>query len=177
MFLSAGVVVFASCGSTRSKQQGPPPVATVTAQTVTTNAAVYYDDYPATVTAFNQTDLRSQVSGFVTGIYFKDGEHVKKGQKLYTFDQQQFQANYQQAVANLQVQQTNLLKAQKDADRYHELDKKDAIAKQQVDYADAALEAAKKQVDAAEANVRAVQTAVNYSAVYAPLMVQSVFLR
>ena len=168
-FLSAGVVVFASCGSTpQQQQQGPPPVATVTAQTVTTNAAVYYDDYPATVTAFNQTDLRSQVSGFVTGIYFKDGEHVKKGQKLYTFDQQQFQANYQQAVANLQVQQTNLLKAQKDTDRYHELDKKDAIAKQQVDYADAALEAAKKQVDAAEANVRAVQTAVNYSAVYAP---------
>lgn len=168
-FLSGGFILFASCGnSPQQQQQGPPPVASVTAQTVTTSAAVYYDEYPATVIAFNQTDLRTQVSGFVTGIFFKDGDHVKKGQKLYTFDQQQFEANYQQSVANLQVQQTNLVKAQKDADRYHELDKKDAIAKQQVDYADAALDAAKKQVEAAEANVRSVQTAVKYAAVYAP---------
>jgi membrane fusion protein (multidrug efflux system) len=83
-------------------------------------------------------------------------------------DQQQYQANYQQAIANLGVQQTNVLKAQKDADRYHELEKQDAIAKQQVDYADAALAAAQKQVEAAQANVRAVQTSVRYTTNYAP---------
>ena len=63
------------------------------------------------------------------------------------------------------VQETNLLKAQKDADRYHELDKNDAIAKQQVDYADAALEAAKKQVVAAKANVNAVRANVNFATI------------
>jgi membrane fusion protein (multidrug efflux system) len=81
---------------------------------------------------------------------------------------QQYEANYQQALANLGVQQTNLVKAQKDAERYHDLDKQDAIAKQQVDYADAALEAAKKQVEAARANVTAVQTSVRYATIYAP---------
>lgn len=70
---------------------------------------------------------------------------MQKGQKLYSIDAQVYNANYQQAQANLQVQETNLLKAQKDADRYHELDKNDAIAKQQVDYADAALAAAKNR--------------------------------
>jgi membrane fusion protein, multidrug efflux system len=79
-----------------------------------------------------------------------------------------YDANYQQSIANLQVQETNLLKAQKDADRYHELDKNDAIAKQQVDYADAALEAAKKQVDAAKANVNAVRANVNFATIVAP---------
>ena len=62
----------------------------------------------------------------------------------------------------------NLLKAEKDAERYHELDKHDAIAKQQVDYADAALDAAKKQVEAAQAAVRSVQTGVKYTTIYAP---------
>ena len=71
-------------------------------------------------------------------------------------------------LPTLQVQETNLVKAQKDADRYHELDKKDAIAKQQVDYADAALEAAKKQVDAAKANVNAVKANVNFATIVAP---------
>jgi len=162
---------FISCGS-KSPQpqamQGPPPAVNVTVQEIKTSNATYYDDYPAIVTALNQIDLRPQVSGYVTGIYFKDGDRVRPGQRLYSIDQQQYEANYQQSVANLQVQETNLVKAQKDADRYHELDKQDAIAKQQVDYADAALEAAKKQVDAAKANVRSVQTSVRYTTISAP---------
>jgi membrane fusion protein (multidrug efflux system) len=159
-----------SCGSRTANQeiQGPPPAVPVTVQQVTTGNAVYYDKYPATVNALNEIELRPQVSGYITGIFFKDGDRVKKGQKLYSIDQQQYQANYQQAIANLGVQQTNLLKAQKDADRYHELEKQDAIAKQQVDYADAALAAAQKQVEAAQANVRAVQTSVRYTTIYAP---------
>jgi len=161
----------ASCGSKNAQQQQAmqaPPAIPVTVQQVTTGNAAYYDQYPATVSALNQVELRPQVSGFITGIYFKDGDKVRKDQKLYSIDQQQYQANYQQAVANLAVQQTNLVKAQKDADRYHELEKQDAIAKQQVDYADAALDAAKKQVEAAQANVHAVQTNVRYSTIYAP---------
>jgi len=165
------LILLASCGSKSAQQQQmmqPPPAVPVTVQTVTTGKATYYDQYPATVTALNQVELRPQVSGYITGIFFKDGNKVKKGQKLYSIDQQQYQANYQQALANVAVQQTNLVKAQKDADRYHELEKQDAIAKQQVDYADAALAAAQKQVEAAQANVRAVQTAVRYSTIYAP---------
>jgi membrane fusion protein (multidrug efflux system) len=165
------LILLASCGSKSAQQQQmmqPPPAVPVTVQTVTTGKATYYDQYPATVTALNQVELRPQVSGYITGIFFKDGNKVSKGQKLYSIDQQQYQANYQQALANVAVQQTNLVKAQKDANRYHELEKQDAIAKQQVDYADAALAAAQKQVEAAQANVRAVQTAVRYSTIYAP---------
>ncbi len=161
LFLSA-------CGEKKAPQQGPPPAVAVTVEEVKSTDASYYDEYPGTVVALNQTELRAQVTGYITGIYFKDGAKVTKGQRLYTIDQQLYNANYQQAVANLHVQETNLLKAQKDADRYHELDKKDAIAKQQVDYADAALEAAKKQVAAANANVNAVKASVNFATITAP---------
>ena len=65
------------------------------------------------------------------------------------------------------MQQSNLIKAQKDASDITNWIK-DAIAKQQVDYADAALEVAKKQVDAARANVRGVQTSVKYTIISAP---------
>ena len=68
---------------------------------------------------------------------------------------------------NLQVQEANF-KSQKDADRYHELDKHDAIAKQQVDYADAALEVSKKQVAAAKANVASVQSNVKFASYICP---------
>ena len=166
--LSVSVAVLSACGSNQQQQQGPPPAVPVTVAEVQATDAQYHDEYPATVVALNQTELRAQVTGYVTGIYFKDGDKVRKGQRLYSIDQQVYNATYQQAIANQQVQETNLLKAQKDADRYHELDKKDAIAKQQVDYADAALEAAKKQVDAAKANVNAVRASVSFATIVAP---------
>ena len=160
----------ASCGS--SQQQGPQQAGLqavpVTLDTVKSTNAVYHDEYPGTVVAFNQVDIRAQVSGYVTGLFFKDGDKVSRGQKLYTIDAQVYDANYQQAQANLQVQETNLLKAQKDADRYHELDKHDAIAKQQVDYADAALEAAHKQVSAAKAAVNSMKSNLGFTTIYAP---------
>mgnify|MGYP001228044718 CR=1 FL=1 len=162
------LAALAGCGGKKQQQQGPPPPVAVTVDTVTSGETLYYDEYPGTVVALNQTEIRAQVSGYITGIYFKDGDKVVKGQRLYSIDQQLYNANYQQAVANLAVQQTNLDKAQKDADRYHELDKQEAIAKQQVDYADAALEAARKQVDAARANVNAVRANVNFATIAAP---------
>lgn len=162
-------MVLTSCGNAdKTPQQGPPPPALVTVADVETTDAVYYDEYPGTIIALNQTELRPQVSGYITGVFFQDGQKVSKGQKLYSIDAQVYNANYQQSLANLQLQETNMMKAQKDADRYHELEKHDAIAKQQVDYADAALEAAKKQVAAARAAVNSVRANVSFSTIVAP---------
>ncbi|WP_431215707.1 efflux RND transporter periplasmic adaptor subunit [Puia sp. P3] len=70
--------------------------------------------------------------------------------------------------ANLAVAQANLNKAQQDADRYQDLAKDSAIARQTLDHAIADLDASKRQVEAAKANVAAVQTNLNYSIIYAP---------
>jgi len=161
------LILLTACGQKQAPPAAPPPVS-VNITTVTKNPAVYYDQYPATVVPLNQVDIRPQVSGYITGIFFKDGDRVQKGQKLYSIDQQTYEANYQQALANVEVQKTNLVKAQKDAERYHYLDKQDAVAKQLVDYADAAYDAAKKQVEAAQDNVTSVQTSLKYSTIYAP---------
>jgi membrane fusion protein (multidrug efflux system) len=157
-----------ACGNKNQMgMQGPPPVS-VSIQTVGAQDASYYEEYPAIVKALNEVELRPQVNGYITGIHFTEGEEVKKGQKLYTIDQQQSEANYKQAQANLAVQEANLLRAKKDVERYRELDKQDAIAKQQVDYAEATYEAAQKQVEAARASVQGVQTSVRYTNIAAP---------
>lgn len=157
----------AACGS-KKPVMAPPPPPNVTVEDVRVSDAVYYDEFPATITALDQVELRPQVSGFITGVHFTDGSKVSKGQLLYSIDAQLYAANYQQAVANLQVVEANLNKAKKDANRYHELDKADAVAKQLVDNADAAVQVAQKQADAARANIQAVSTSVRYTKVYAP---------
>ncbi|MFT3908514.1 MAG: efflux RND transporter periplasmic adaptor subunit [Ferruginibacter sp.] len=167
-FGTALVLFMSACNDKKTEQPKAPPPVSVVLDTVETTDAVYYDEYPATVTPLNQVELRAQVSGFISGVYFKDGDRVRKGQLLYSIDEQLYAANYEQAVANLKVQEANLAKAQKDANRFHELDKNDAVAKQLVDNADAALEVAKKQADASRATIQAVQTNVKYTKIYAP---------
>ncbi len=170
---SVFLLLIVSLIACKSKQQPPQananaPVAVNVVQVSESGNTLYYDEYPATLVPLNQSELRPQVTGYITGIHFQDGAKVSKGQKLYTIDQQTYQANYQAALAQVAVQETNLVKAQKDAERYHTLDKQDAIAKQQVDYADAALAAAEKQVAAAKAQANAVRSSVNFATIYAP---------
>jgi membrane fusion protein, multidrug efflux system len=168
LFFSTAFILASCADKKNTAQQGPPPAIPVTVTEVATTDAVYYDEYPGTISALNEIKLTSQVSGYVTGIYFKDGDKIQKGQLLYSIDAEVYRANLNQAEAALQVQEANLLKASKDADRYHELDKHDAIAKQQVDYADAAFDVAKKQVAAAKANVVSVQSNVKFASITAP---------
>lgn len=169
-YISVGIlatVVNASCGS-KDQTPPPPPPADVTVQTVSESPASFYTSYPGTVTALDEVELKPQVSGYITAIHFKDGQHVNKGQVLYTIDPQSYEAGVNQAQANVAVAKANLIRAQKDADRYTALDKKDAIAKQVLDHSLADLESAKMQVKAAEAGVQDVRTKLRYANIVAP---------
>jgi RND family efflux transporter MFP subunit len=160
-------LVLAACGDKGPGQKGPPPVP-VAAYEVKLGTAAYYDEYPATVTAINQVEVRSEVSGYVTDISFKDGQHISKGMKLYAIDQQQYKAAYDQAIANLNAAKSTLAKAQQDADRYRDLAKRDAVARQTLEHAQADLQSAKMQVASLEANVKNVGTNLRYSVIVAP---------
>jgi membrane fusion protein, multidrug efflux system len=167
-FIGAGIILLAGCTEKKTSETMKQQSVFVSVMTVKDTSATTYSEYPATLAALNEVKLTAQVNGYITGLYFKDGSKVVKGQKLYSIDQQVYGANLQQAIANQQVQETNLEKAARDAERYHELDKHDAIAKQQVDYADAAVKAASKQVAAARANVAAVRANVGFAVIRAP---------
>jgi RND family efflux transporter MFP subunit len=167
-FLLVVAVLLSSCSVNKAaEQKGSPPVPVAVVEVKSGNAT-YNDEYPATVVALNQVDLRAEVSGYITDIYVQDGQHVAKWMKLYAIDQRQYQAAYDQAQANLNVAKSNLAKAQQDADRYAGLAKNDAVARQTLDHAQADLESAKMQVAASEATVKSVETNLRYSVISAP---------
>ncbi|GAB4044556.1 efflux RND transporter periplasmic adaptor subunit [Spirosoma jeollabukense] len=169
VFVTANLFLAACGGKKDDQQQAPPPPTAVSAVKAEKGSAVYYDQFPATVTALLEVEIQPQVAGNITGIFFQDGQRVSKGQKLYTIDPQQYRAGYDQAVANLNVQKANLNRAQKDANRYNTLAEQDAVAKQLVDNANATLEAAKMQVEASQATIQQVATNLKYTTIYAPL--------
>jgi len=151
-----------------SNQNAPLPPTPVAVAEARKAEAVYYDQFQGTVVAINSVELRSQVAGFITGIFFKEGEVVQKGKELYEIDRRKYVAAYDQAVANLASAQANLVKAQKDIDRYNYLQKEDAVARQTVDQAQAVYESAKSQVSVAKAGVLSAKTDLSYSIITAP---------
>ncbi|MDF2430894.1 MAG: hypothetical protein JWP44_525 [Mucilaginibacter sp.] len=163
--------IFISCIIlTACKQKQPPvnPEMPVNLMTLTTKHVLYYDKYPATTAALSQVNLLPQITGAITGIFFKEGTHVTKGQKLYEIDERIYLNNYDAAVANLKVAQGNLVQSQQDADRYEYLNKYNAVAKQLYDHAVITLLNAKNAVKAAEQAVKTAKTNLNYAIVTAP---------
>lgn len=159
---------FVACQGGKAKDQAAPPPASVSTYKVTTRSVVGLESYPATIVPLNEVDLRAEVTGTVTGIFVKDGETVKKGQKLYEIDRSKYQANYKQAQAQLKAAQADLAKAQQDVDRYKALLAKDAIARQTVDHAETDLMNAQSQVLVAEAALTNAGTDLNRSVIVAP---------
>ena len=103
-----------SCGKKNSPAAtGDRPTVTVNTDTVKEGNSDYYDNYPATITALVQVDIKPQVAGNITGVFFSGRKQVKKGQKLYTIDPQQYAGAYQQAQANVDVSKANLDKSTK----------------------------------------------------------------
>jgi membrane fusion protein (multidrug efflux system) len=161
------LLALASCGRPNKQEAAIPPTPVSVAEAKKADA-IYYDQFQGTVVALNSVELRSQVSGFITGIFFKEGEVIQKGKELYEIDRRKYVAAYDQAVANLASAQANLVKAQKDVDRYTYLQKEDAVARQTVDQAVAAFETNRSQVAAARAGVASAKTDLSYSIITAP---------
>ena len=122
LILILSTALLTSCGGKEEKPQAPTTVSVATYK-VERGEAISYSEYPATVTPLKVVEVRAMASGYVTGVYFQDGQNVRKGQKLYQIDQQQIQASVDQAQANLRVAESNERLAQKDAERYQELDR------------------------------------------------------
>jgi membrane fusion protein (multidrug efflux system) len=159
------VIVFLAC---QQKQPPPNPPVPVNLYTVKSQRVLYYDEYPATTVALSQVDIRPEVQGYITGIFFTEGTYIKKGQDLYEIDRRLYQASYDAAAANVKVAESNQKQAQQDADRYTYLNEHNAVAKQVLDHAVIALQSAKDQTRAAEEALKTTATNLTYSIIKAP---------
>jgi membrane fusion protein, multidrug efflux system len=64
------------------------------------------------VEAFETVSIRSQVTGTVTEVLFREGDFVKKGAQLFTIDRRPYEAQLDQAKANLSRDEALLAQAE-----------------------------------------------------------------
>lgn len=167
LLVAAGLA--GACGNKQQQAGRPQPQATpVTAEVVTEEIVAGMDAYPGSVVPLNETDLRAEVSGYITAIFVADGASVSKGQKLYEIDRTRYEAAAQQAKAALAIAEANLDRITRDVARYRKLAEQDAIARQTLDYAETDLNNAEAQVASAKAALTTATTNLNRSTIIAP---------
>jgi membrane fusion protein (multidrug efflux system) len=167
IFIIALIALLLSCSHNSLKAPGEPAIP-VTVTKVNVTYTVFYNSYPANVAALKEVEIRGQVSGYVTGIFFTEGKEVHAGEKLYEIDRRKYQAAYDEAQSNVKIAEDNLEKVQRDADRYTDLASKDAVPKQIFDNAITDLKNAKQQVSAANSELVKSKTDLEYSLITAP---------
>ena len=115
-----------------------------------------------------QVDLSFQVSGLVSKLLKEEGDTVKKGELIAILDEQDYNANFKKAEA--EVERT--LASQKDATdkykRYAPLGDDDTVSKQEVESLYNAQNKANADYNAAKANRDYLSNQLKYTKLYAP---------
>lgn len=140
----------------------------ISAEVVSAQSVSGLDQFPGTVVPLNETELRAEVSGYVTRIYAADGASVSQGQKLYEIDHTRYAAAREQAQASVAIAEANLNRIKRDVERYRSLAEQDAIARQILDNAETDLSNSEAQLIAAQAALTSATTDLNRSVIIAP---------
>ncbi len=165
---SLAVAMMLTVAGCAKKQQAPAQATLVkTMQVIKRDTPIVYD-YTGFVQAQQEMELKAQVSGQITGKFFKGGDTVVAGQKLYTVDARTYHANVLNAQAGVANARAALAVASLDAERYTKLYEQNAISKQALDNVIMQRDQAMAAVNAQEALLENAQINMNDTTVRAP---------
>lgn len=150
----------------RGRASGPAPVLVAKAQQ---RAVPLTLDAIGSVEPIRSSTVRSQVTGTLVKILFKEGQDVKQGDILFEIDSRPFQNALRSAAADRQKIEVQLENARAQVARYRTLNTEALISKEQFQTILDNERALDAQVLAAEADLENAKLQVEYSTIRAPL--------
>jgi RND family efflux transporter MFP subunit len=127
-----------------------------------------YVEITGNAAAVNAVKLVARVDGYLEKIHYEDGQFVKKGDLLFTIQQDQYKDQLQQAQAQVMQQQAALVYAKTELVRYSKLVKQDAATQTEVDHWNFERASAEAQLLNAQAQVALAKLNLGYTEVRAP---------
>lgn len=161
-------VVLGGCG--QEEQKAPPakpPEVTVAAPVIqnVTNY-IYFTGYTE---ARKSVDLQARIEGYLESFSFEPGELVKKGDLLFVIDPKPFEAEVDQAKANLKTMEAEFQLAKASLQRKESAFKEKAVSELTVLEARAERSKAEAEVKGAEAALISTQLDLSYTKIHAPM--------
>lgn len=189
--LTASLILTPACSRSTSadsapQKGGPRGDVPVTIAKVGTRDVPVELQVVGNVEAYSTINVRAQVTGELTKVFFKEGDYVKAGDMLFQIDRRpidaelaQVQANLMRLVAAQKVAEANLARdtaqsnySKSQAARYQQLQKEGIISKEQADQyamqADVSMQvlaADRAAIDSAKADIEATKASLENSKV------------
>lgn len=164
----AGSGILASCGGSEEKPAfSHQPISVQVAKASTGNNAASIDA-AGQVEAVHNAMISTRMMGTIQKIYVDIGDHVKKGQLLFSIHAADIQAKGAQVSANIAAAEAALANAQKDYERFTALYKQNSATAKELDNVTLQYKAAQAQVEAARQMRNEVNAHMSYASVTAP---------
>jgi RND family efflux transporter MFP subunit len=133
-----------------------------------TQSVSNYVEITGNAASVNTVKLIARVEGYLDQIHYEDGQFVKKGDLLFTIQQDQYKDQLQQAQAQLLTAQASLTYAKTELVRYTKLVKQDAATQTEVDHWTFEKASAEASLLSAQAQVALAKLNLSYTEVRAP---------
>jgi len=170
ILLLCSILLFSGCSNEEQKNNKPkmPPL-NVKTITVKKEAVPIWKQYTGTTKASSDQEVRARVPGVLKRIYFKDGAFVKKGQKLFMIEQDQYIAARDAARAQKARDEASLKLAQADVKRYEPLVKEGLAPRATLEQYQAQKAGLKAAIAGDIAKIKQAQLELSYTMVRAPI--------
>lgn len=145
--LAAGGWYWRTQTGTATAKKGPGIVPVVSTEVATADVPVRLSAN-GTVSALQSVDVRAQISATIRTVHVKEGQFVRRGERLFTLDTRTEEANLVKAEAQVAKSRADLANAERNLKRQRELFAQKFISQ-------TALDAVQNQVDSLQAQVAA----------------------
>jgi membrane fusion protein (multidrug efflux system) len=124
--------------------------------------------YSAAIRGKQDIEIYPQVSGFITGLYVKEGQRVRQGQTLFVIDQVPYEAALARAKADVEAARAEVTKAQLTRDSKKELLNQNVVSEYECQTAESDLLTANARLAQAEAQALSAANDLSYTEVKSP---------
>ena len=167
LVFAVGVAV-AGCAA---EDQAPPAPAApeVTVATPVQRDITNFADFTGRTEAIEAVEIRARVPGELQRMEFTPSSPVRQGDLLFIIEPEPYIAAVDIAVANIQMWESELVRAHSDLSRLEQAIQTNAVSEQDVDSARADVQRAEANLSAAQAGLRTAEIDLSYTEVRTPI--------
>ena len=163
-----GISLLLACTGTKAAAPLTPVVPVLAANVEQKDVPIRVHAIGA-VEAYSTVVVKTQITGELTGVFFKEGDDVRKGQLLFTLDKRPFEADLNRAQSNLAKDEAAAANARVQQKRYEALVKAGVVSKEQYDQLESTAQATDAAVAADKAAVENAKVQLIYCSIYSPI--------